>query len=206
MRPCGEIPVHSTPWLGLVGLEVATGRPTRLVPGSTANWTSTARRRPADARRADIRGHRRRPATGGGSCSSEPLRPTRRGSSRTARWPCSMCSRTASTTASGSSRRIVEMDPRRWAAHTMIGIILRKQGRHRRRYQQYQKGLAIDPRCRRGSQQPGVDLRRSRASCSRKDSGWRDRARSKMPIESAVSDTIGWLYYKLRQPARRSRT
>ena len=94
---------------------------------------------------------------------------------------------------------IVEMDPRSVSGHTMIGIILRRQGYTEEAMQQYLKVLAIDHEApvaannlawiyaeREESLEEGLRLARI--------------ARSKMPSEPAVIDTIGWLYYKLRQP------
>jgi tetratricopeptide (TPR) repeat protein len=95
--------------------------------------------------------------------------------------------------------KLIEIDPRSVGAHTMIAVILRKQNRIDDAVQQYLKTLSIDPQAavaannlawiyadQGHSLEEGLQLARI--------------ARSKMPSQPEVIDTIGWLYYKLRSP------
>jgi tetratricopeptide (TPR) repeat protein len=95
--------------------------------------------------------------------------------------------------------QIVDRDPRPVGALTMIGIILRKQNRTEEAVEYYRRALAIDADAAVAANnlawiyadqgqllEEGLRLARV--------------ARSRLPNQPEVVDTIGWLYYKSRQP------
>ena len=96
--------------------------------------------------------------------------------------------------------RIVERDPRSIGAHTMIATILRRQGYTDEAAAQYQKVLAIDHEAAVAANNLAW-IYADRGQFLEEGLRLARIARSKMPSQPEVIDTIGWLYYKLRQPA-----
>ena len=94
---------------------------------------------------------------------------------------------------------IIERDPRAVGAQTMVGLILRKQNRTDEAIEQYKKALAIDAEAAVAANNLAW-IYADRGQMLEEGLRLARVARAKLPNRPEVIDTIGWLYYKSRQP------